>query len=122
NINAALPPNTWHTYDIYFTPRSSGAAGSSTGAAYFTVYANGVRTQDSIPAPSVTTSGLTGDMLVNAPLYLQNHSNNVIYRNIWFIPGATVHTFPYTAVLATAIPTAVLNRQGIFPDKAFGST
>ncbi len=107
DINAALPPNTWHTYDIYFTPRASGSAGQATGAAYMTVYANGVKTQDSIPVPSVTTAGLTGDMLINAPLYLQNHSNNVIFRNIWFIPNATVQSRPYSTVLDAALPTSI---------------
>jgi hypothetical protein len=122
DINAALPPNTWHTYDIYFTPRSSGVAGDVAGAAYMTVYANGVKTQDSIPCPNVTTAGLSGDMLVNAPMYLQNHSNNVIFRNIWFVPNATVQSFPYNSVLAVAVPSAILNKQGLFPAKGLGQS
>jgi hypothetical protein len=115
DVNAALPPTTWHTYDIYFTPRTSGSAGQAAGAAYMTVYANGVKTQDSIPTPSITTAGLTGDMLVNAPLYLQNHSNQVIYRNIWWIPNATTGSFPWNNVLATALPTAILGTKGAHP-------
>jgi hypothetical protein len=107
DVNAALPPNTWHTYDIYFTPRTSGTAGQTAGAAYLTVYANGVKTQDSIPAPSVTTAGLTGDMLVNAPLYLQNHSNAVIYRNIWWVANATTQSLPWSSVLSNAGVTAI---------------
>lgn len=107
NVNAALPPNTWHTYDIYFTPRTSGSAGQTVGAAYLTVYANGVLTQDSVPAPNVTTSGLSGDMLVNAPLYLQNHGNAVIYRNIWFVANATTQSLPWSSVLANAGATAL---------------
>jgi hypothetical protein len=107
DVNASLPPNTWHTYDIYFSPRTSGTAGQAEGAAYMTVYANGVLTQDSIPTPSVTTAGLTGDMLLPAPLYLQNHSNQVIYRNIWFIPNATRQTRPWASVLAAALPVSI---------------
>jgi hypothetical protein len=116
DVNAALPPTTWHTYDIYFTPRTSGTAGQAAGAAYMTVYANGVKTQDSIPTPNVTTSGLTGgDMTANAPLYLQNHSNQVIYRNIWFIPNVTPQSLPYTDVLAAALPTSIQGKQGVRP-------
>lgn len=115
DINAALPPTTWHTYDIYFTPRSSGAAGETQGAAYMTVYANGVKTQDSIPVPKVTTSGIDGDMFVNAPLYLQNHGNPVIYRNIWWIPNATTQSLPYSTVLEAALPTSIQGKQGIHP-------
>jgi hypothetical protein len=107
DVQAALPPTTWHTYDIYFTPRTSGSAGQLAGAAYMTVYSNGVLTQDSIPTPSVTTAGLTGDMLSNAPLYLQNHSNAVIFRNIWWVPNATVQSLPWSSVLATALPTSI---------------
>ncbi len=100
-VNAALPPLTWHTYDIYFTPRTSGSGGDATGAAVMTVYANGVMTQDATLVPNVTTAGVGGNLLVPSPLYLQNHGNEVVYNNIWFIPNATVASLPYASLLGS---------------------
>jgi hypothetical protein len=102
-VNASLPPLTWHTYDIYFTPRTSGAAGDAAGAAVMTVYSNGVLTQDATPVTNVTTSGVGGNLLVPAPLYLQNHGNEVVFDNIWFIPNATTTTLPYSTLLGAVV-------------------
>lgn len=101
-VNAALPPLTWHTYDIYFTPRSSGGWGDPEGAAFMTVYANGVLVQDSTPIINHVAAGIAGDPLLPAPLYLQNHGNEVVYNNIWFIPNATLSSLPYSEVLGGA--------------------
>jgi hypothetical protein len=98
-VNAALPPLTWHTYDVYFTPRTSGAAGQAVGAAAMTVYANGVLVQDSVPVLGVTTAGLGGSLLIPYGLYTQNHGNEVVYNNIWFVQNATVKSLPYESVL-----------------------
>lgn len=100
-VNAALPPLTWHTYDIYFTPRTSGAPGDQVGAAAMTVYANGVLVQDSVPIKGATTAPQGGSLLLPGGIYLQNHTNDVVYTNIWFIPNATVKSFPYQTVLPT---------------------
>jgi hypothetical protein len=102
-VNAALPPLTWHTYDIYFTPRTSGGPGDAAGAAIMTIYANGVMTQDATPVLGVTTSGVGGNLLVPAPLYLQNHGNEVVFNNIWFIPNATTATLPYSTLLGSVV-------------------
>jgi hypothetical protein len=99
SVNAALPPLTWHTYDIYFTPRTSGEAGQATGAAMMTIYSNGVMTQNATPVLGVTTAGVAGNLLVPFPLYLQNHGNEVVFNNIWFIPNATVTSLPYANIL-----------------------
>lgn len=102
-VNASLPPLSWHTYDIYFTPRTSGAAGDAAGAAVVTVYANGVLVQDATPIPGVTTAGVPGNLLAPGPLYLQNHGNEVVFNDIWFIPNATVKTLPYSTVLGGVV-------------------
>jgi len=100
-FNAELPPQvTLQTYDIYFTPRSSGGEGDAQGAAYFTIYANGVLVQDSTLAVKTTTASYVAMGTSNAPLYLQNHNNEVVYNNIWAVPNATPTTLPYEAVLA----------------------
>lgn len=109
-VNASLPPLTWHTYDIYFMPRTSGASGDSKGAAYLTLYANGVLVQDSTPISNIPDAGVTGDPLLPAPLYLQNHGNDVVYNNIWFIPDATRSSLPYSEVLGGV--TALAHRHG----------
>ncbi len=102
-INASLPPLTWHTYDIYFTPRTSGAQGDATGAAVVTAYANGVLVQDATPVLGVTTAGVGGNLLIPSPLYLQNHGNEVVFNDIWFIPNATPATLPYATVLSGVV-------------------
>lgn len=85
-INATLPPMQFQTYDIFFTPRTSGANGSAAGAAVMTVYLNGVLVQDATPVPITTEAGFSGSQLNAGALFLQDHGNNVVYNNIWFIP------------------------------------
>ena len=119
SVNAALPPLTWHTYDIYFTPRTSGNAGDATGAAVMTVYANGVLVQDATPVTNVTTAGVSGNLLVPAPIYLQNHGNEVVFNNIWFIPNATMATLPYDKVLSGTVG---IRKNSAQPKFQFGWT
>jgi hypothetical protein len=109
-FNAELPPQvTLQTYDIYFTPRSSGGEGDVAGAAYFTVYANGVLVQDSTLAVKTTTASYVGMGTSNSPLYLQNHGNEVSFNNIWYVPNATPASLPYTSILAAALPPDGIN-------------
>jgi Domain of Unknown Function (DUF1080) len=89
SVNAALPPLTWHTYDIYYT------AGTGTNGT-FTTYANGVKVQENTPVSVITEAGFNG-----SSVYLQNHGNEVIYNNIWIIPNATTTTLPYDGLLGT---------------------
>lgn len=111
--NAALPPMTLQTYDIYFTPRTSGANGAAAGAAVMTIYLNGVLVQDSSPVAVTTEAGFSGSQLSAGALFLQDHGNDVVFNNIWFIPSnATTHdellqSLPYEAVLAHALPVAI---------------
>lgn len=103
-FNAALPPQvTLQTYDIYFTPRTSGAANDAAGAAYFTVYANGVLVQDSVIVKNTTTAPyITTSLTTKEGIYLQNHGNEVVFNNIWIVPDATPASLPYDKVLAAA--------------------
>lgn len=109
-INATLPPMNFQTYDIYFTPRTSGANGSATGAAVMTVYLNGVLVQDSTPVPVTTEAGFSGSQLNPGSLFLQDHGNNVVFNNIWFVPFAGNDH----AALRAAIPfDSVLTHAGV---------
>ncbi len=99
-FNAELPPQvTLQTYDVYFTPRTSGGETDVIGAAYFTVYANGVLVQDSTIAMKATTAPYNGTGTSNQGIYLQNHGNEVVYSNIWVVPDATPSSLPYSSIL-----------------------
>jgi hypothetical protein len=118
-INAALPPMTFQTYDIYFTPRASGANGSTAGAAVMTVYLNGVLVQDSVPVPITTEAGETGSQLQASVLALQNHGNEVVFNNIWFIPAKgtighreLIQALPYDSLLAAGGVTSIARAPG----------
>jgi hypothetical protein len=107
------------TYDIYFTPRTSGANGAAAGAAVMTVYLNGVLVQDSTPVAVTTEAGFSGSQLSAGALYLQDHSNDVVFNNIWFIPfsgtdhNALLQAIPYEVVIAHALPTVSIRRSDI---------
>ena len=107
-INATLPPMNFQTYDIFFSPRTSGANGAAEGAAVMTVYLNGVLVQDSTSVPITTEAGLSGSQLSPGGLFLQDHGNNVVYNNIWFVPvTAATHdellqAIPFDSVLVQA--------------------
>jgi hypothetical protein len=119
-INSVLPPMQFQTYDIYFTPRTSGANNTLAGAAVMTVYLNGVLVQDSTAVQNFTEAGETSTQLVAAALALQNHSNEVFYNNIWFIPvegAALTHrqltqALPYESVLQHAGVTSIARAPG----------
>jgi len=102
SVNAELPPQvTRQTYDIYFTPRTSSAA------AYFTVYANGVKVQDSTVANITGTGAYISLGTTDEALYLQNHGNEVVFANAWMITSATTQSLPYTG------PNSILAAAGI---------
>lgn len=83
-VNATRAPEQWQEYDILFTaPRFDGD--ELTSPAFVTVLHNGVVVQNHyeltgktewIGAPSYEAHGC-------APIQLQDHSNEVSFRNIW---------------------------------------
>ena len=90
-INAALPPLTWQTYDIYYTP----TGGTN---ATITAYLNGVLVQNASAVSGNTEGGFAGNSV-----FLQNHdaASEVVYRNIWAVDNATTTTLPWTSILPT---------------------
>ncbi len=51
-----------------------------------TVKHNGVLIHENVEIPQITRAAPVKEENTPGPLYLQNHSNPVRYRNIWFLP------------------------------------
>ncbi len=93
-VNAALPPEQWQSYDIYFrAPRFS--QGKLVAKPKLTVFWNGVVIHEnlelSVPA---TPGGIASDYAKTGPILLQAHDCAVRYRNIWLVPGISHSTKP----------------------------
>ena len=82
--NACKPALEWQAYDIIFrAPRCEGAVVREN--ARMTVLLNGVIIQNNVALAGVT--GAPSDTKVHLPghLRLQDHNNDVWYRNIWAV-------------------------------------
>lgn len=89
-LNMCLPPLTWQTYDVKFTAATFDAAGKRSAWPRITVKLNGVLVHENLElAKDFTTAApLTSPLQKpEGPIYLQNHSNPVAFRNIWIVPG-----------------------------------
>jgi 3-keto-disaccharide hydrolase len=85
-VNMCYPPLTWQTYDIDFTAAKYDADGKKTSDAKMTVKHNGVLIQEDAEIPQTTPSAPVKEENSPGPLYLQEHHNQVRYRNIWLLP------------------------------------
>jgi hypothetical protein len=83
-VNMCYPPLSWQTYDIDFTAAKYDAAGKKTENARITVKHNGVVIHDNLELPK-GTPGYKPEGPDNLGLFLQNHGNPVVFRNIWAI-------------------------------------
>ncbi|HLN73973.1 MAG TPA: DUF1080 domain-containing protein [Prolixibacteraceae bacterium] len=84
-VNASLKPGKWQVYDIIFTAPRFNADGSKMSAGYFTVFHNGVLIQNHVESKGPSWAGNEKTPVTDPelPLMLQNHQNEVSYRNIW---------------------------------------
>ena len=85
-VNASRGPGEWQTYDIIFTAPRFGAGGALESPATVTVLHNGVLVQNHVTLEGPTV--FRGQPRYEAhadrlPLMLQDHRNDVSYRNIW---------------------------------------
>lgn len=86
NLNMCFPPLSWQTYDIQFTAARYDSSGQKTSDAKITVRLNGVVVQQDVALPHITTAAPEQESNRPGPLHLQDHGNDVRYRNIWLVP------------------------------------
>ena len=91
-LNMCLPPLAWQTYDVDFIAAKFDADGKRTAWPRITVRLNGVLVHENLELPkNYTTSAPITSEVINpmGPIYLQNHTNPVVYRNIWVTTPTT---------------------------------
>lgn len=89
DLNMCLPPLTWQTYDVDFTAAKFDKDGKRIAWPRMTVRLNGVVIHDDRELPKDNTTAAPGKGPLKdepLPIYLQNHGNPVVYRNIWALP------------------------------------
>jgi hypothetical protein len=84
DLNMALPPRTWQTYDIDFTAARFDEEGRKTANARITVIHNGVPIHDDVELPNKTGAG-NPEGPSPGPIRFQWHGNPVHFRNIWIL-------------------------------------
>jgi hypothetical protein len=89
-LNMCLPPLSWQTYDVDFTAAKFDSSGKRTAWPRITVRLNGTVVHEALElAKDFTTAAPINKPLTGpeGPVYLQQHDNPVIFRNIWIVPG-----------------------------------
>lgn len=85
DTNMCLPPLQWQTYDIDFTAAKYDKDGKKTANARATVRHNGVVIHDNVELPKRTAASPLAEGPEPGFLHLQDHGNQVRYRNIWVV-------------------------------------
>ena len=83
-VNACLPPETWQTYDIVFTAAKF-QDGKKVANGRMTVHLNGILVHDELALTHATTAHRRPEGIEPGGLFLQDHGNPVVYRNIWVV-------------------------------------
>ena len=97
DVNMALPPLVWQTYDIHFTAPRWAADGSKIRNARVTSWVNGVKVQDDVELANKTGAGKDEEPTLS-PINIQDHGDPVRFRNIWIVDrGITTVDFPVIA-------------------------
>ena len=81
--NANLPPETWQTYDIYIRAPKFDDENNVTEDGSITVIFNGICVQNNSILRKHSSGSVTGNRVSEGPLLLQDHGNNIRFRNIW---------------------------------------
>jgi hypothetical protein len=85
-VNASLPPEEWQTYDIDFRAPRFDENGVKTANARITVHHNGVLIHDDVELTDVTGGAISNEEATAGPILLQDHSDQVRFRNVWVQP------------------------------------
>ena len=89
DVNACLPPLVWQTYDVDFTAAKFDKDGNRKAWPRMTVKLNGVTIHKDRELPKDNTTAAPGKGALkdeSLPVFLQNHGNPVVFRNIWVLP------------------------------------
>lgn len=105
DINMALPPLVWQTYDIWFTAAKFDADGKKSANARITLWHNGVPVHNDREIIAKTGAG-QAEADKPLPIHFQNHGNPVQFRNLWIelgpvVPPASAATAPAAATVQT---------------------
>jgi hypothetical protein len=86
DVNMCLPPLAWQTYDIEYTAAKFDGD-KAIAPARITVEHNGVAVHREVELPTDrgTRAAPVKPGPEPGPLYLQNHGDPVVYRNIWVV-------------------------------------
>lgn len=84
--NAALPPEQWQTYHVFFRAPKFDADGNRVQDGAVTVIWNGVKVHDETPITVPTGGHLDHSPSEPGPIMLQDHGNKIRFRNIWIRP------------------------------------
>ena len=84
-VNASLEAGKWQTYDIIFTAPEFDMEGNVSNPGMLTVFHNGVLIQynSKITKPTIAHNENLDLASPELPIMLQDHTNEVSYRNIW---------------------------------------
>ncbi len=82
-VNMCLPPLHWQTYDFQFTA-AKWKGQQKVAPARVTVKHNGVVIHEDLELPQATAGGRP-ETPRGGPIFLQNHGNPVLFRNIWIL-------------------------------------
>lgn len=83
-VNMCLPPLSWQTYDIDFVAARYDDTGNKSSNAKVTIKHNGVVIHDDLELPH-GTPGYHAEGPQPDSLFLQDHGNPVVFRNIWVV-------------------------------------
>jgi hypothetical protein len=89
DLNMALPPGQWQTYDIKFTAARFDSQNNKTAKARLTAMLNGVAVQDDVEIESKTGAGKPEGPEA-MPILFQNHGDAVEFRNVWLVKESHV--------------------------------
>lgn len=85
-VNMCFPPLSWQTYDVDFTAAKYDDDGKKLADPRITVRHNGVVIHDDVELSAGTPGGTQQPGPGPGPLFLQNHGDPVVFRNIWIVP------------------------------------